>query len=114
MASILSTSSSSDKGHQQGKRCSSKKHDHDHSHNGDSALTLPQDTDEDTDEDEDGSPEVINQAYKAIWNNFCGLPPNNDVLVFRIGYQSAYKKLYHKLAKNPELLAYYNDYLRQD
>ncbi|RWA06904.1 hypothetical protein EKO27_g8193 [Xylaria grammica] len=55
---------------------------------------------------------AIDQAYEAIWNDFCGLPPSDNVLVFHLGCQRAYKKLHHKLAEKEELLNHYESLLQ--
>ncbi|KAI0439747.1 hypothetical protein F4803DRAFT_27392 [Xylaria telfairii] len=68
---------------------------------------------EDEDEDKSLHERAIDQAYKAIWNNFCGLPPLNHVSVFHIGCQRAYEKLHHKLADREGLLDHYKESVRR-
>ncbi|KAI0417656.1 hypothetical protein F5X98DRAFT_374541 [Xylaria grammica] len=92
-----------------------------------SQETQPIDINPDTDTGSQGEDEVevevessslheraIDQAYEAIWNDFCGLPPSDNVLVFHLGCQRAYEKLHHKLAEKEELLNHYEESLRWD
>ncbi|KAI1271413.1 hypothetical protein F5Y07DRAFT_404389 [Xylaria sp. FL0933] len=58
--------------------------------------------------------EAIDAAYNAVWDDFHGLPPPDDILIFHLGCQSAYKKLHDKLAQTPGLQEHYEQSVRRD
>lgn len=79
-----------------------------------SRLPTPQASD-DSSVIEENSDEAIQQAYHAIWNNFCGLPDSclyNPT--FQLQNQRSYELLYQSLEQQPGLRQYFDEECRQD
>lgn len=58
---------------------------------------------------------VVEQAYQAIWDSFCGRPANSN-LTFPLQDQQSYDDLYQKLEEHPVpgLLAHFQEAVRRD
>ncbi|POS76478.1 hypothetical protein DHEL01_v205137 [Diaporthe helianthi] len=67
----------------------------------------------DTSENTDAT--VVERAFQAIWDSFCGCPANSN-LTFPLRDQQSYDELYQKLEEHPVpgLLAHFQEAVRRD
>lgn len=56
--------------------------------------------------------EAAEQAYQAVWDNFCGLPAHENPTFF-LDTQQSYEHLYQRLGEHPGLLAHFEDSIRK-
>lgn len=60
-----------------------------------------------------GADEVVQQAYQAIWDSFCGRPAQTN-LQFPLSNQQSYEELHRRLEEHPGLLAHFEEAVRRD
>lgn len=60
------------------------------------------------------SQDAVDEAYRTIWNSFCGLPAQLPYPTFHIHSQDAYEYLHIRLAEHPGLLEHFEGAIRKD
>ncbi|KAI0398696.1 hypothetical protein F4802DRAFT_592418 [Xylaria palmicola] len=71
------------------------------------------DPDSDSDRDSDSDNGEANQAYRVIWDSFCGLPTQDAYPTFSLS-DDAYARLSHKISRHNGLRSYFDESLRKD
>ncbi|KAJ2998889.1 hypothetical protein NUW58_g180 [Xylaria curta] len=65
-------------------------------------------------EDEPAQDDALQQAYRVIWDHFCGFTPKEEQPTFHLRNQRTYRKLHAILSKTSGLLAHFQEKIRKD